>query len=239
MTREQRKSQPRYLRDPNDQERLGYYLAEYDGEIRYVDDRLAEFLDELSKGGRLENTVIVVTADHGEEFTEHGRWSHGSDLFEQQLHVPLLFVETWRKGPGRRVAQAVSGLDLVPTLLELTGSPAPAELQGRSLVPFFEGTELPPQPIYFEGVGEIGVLSGSWKLIRNRKPASWMLFDLASDPGETTNRLESAPEQARALYRLLAKIESQSQRIAARYPNGQQKALDSKVENELRSLGYL
>ena len=101
----------------------------YDASIRYTDDRLAEFFAELEKSGLLAQTVVVITADHGEEFLEHGHLSH-VEPFHETLHVPLLVLL-----PGQKTAQRVHGMvesiDIAPTLLELAGLPAPA-MSGRS-----------------------------------------------------------------------------------------------------------
>jgi arylsulfatase A-like enzyme len=107
----------------------------YDGEIRLVDDVLNRLFDRLETTGLLNDTVIVVTADHGDEFMEHGRIGHGVLLYESLIRVPLILLLPPGSSAGRRVAEPVGLVDLMPTLLDLGGVPVPEDLSGRSLVP--------------------------------------------------------------------------------------------------------
>lgn len=97
-------------------------IALYDGEIAYTDAQIGRLLDALREEERLENTVIVLTADHGEEFLEHNRLGHGRRLYREQLHVPLIICGHAQFPPGSVRNDLVSLVDIAPTLLALTGS---------------------------------------------------------------------------------------------------------------------
>jgi len=219
---------------------LEFYVAQYDGEIRYADDRIAEFLDELRRTGKLDDTIVVVTADHGESFLEHGVWDHGNDHFDEQLHVPLLVRLPHRRGAGRRIPEPVSLVDLLPTIAALTGVEAPADVEGSSLVPLIDGIgPWPDRPLFAAtDDGRLSVRAGGWKLIylaRSRRP---FLVDLVHDPGEQHDLFATRPKKARELERLLLAHLAEAGRLQDEHPAGRQ-PIDSRSEAELRALGYL
>ena len=118
-------------------ETLRYYEAQYDATIRYVDEVLQHFVEELQTLEVLEETTLIITSDHGEEFGEHGKVAH-TQVYPECLMVPLLVVHP-QHGDGMRITELVETVDLAPTLLELAGIEAPAELSGRSLVDSIRG----------------------------------------------------------------------------------------------------
>jgi len=170
------------------------YLSDrYDGGVRWMDDALAGLVDGLDELGALENTVLVVTSDHGEELGDHGRIGHERTLYREALAVPLLFSVPGRT--PRTVDEPVGLSDVAPTLLELCGVAAPRGLDGRSLVPLLARDA--PGAHGEEGVAADGRLSelrwkaelGSWivrgeHLIVDRGRGEARLFDLDADPGE-------------------------------------------------------
>jgi arylsulfatase A-like enzyme len=136
---------------PVSAEDLAYTQGLYEGGIRYLDALVSELLEALERRGRLARTFVVFVADHGDEFLEHGGFGHGDTLYRELLHVPLLLV-----GPGlpaRDLEAPVSLIDLYPTLCELAGLAAPAQVQGRSLLPLLAAggaTELRERPLLAE-----------------------------------------------------------------------------------------
>jgi arylsulfatase A-like enzyme len=232
-------------------------LADYDREIRYVDDELAGLFAALEALRLAERTVLVVTSDHGEEFLEHGLVSHGGHLYEESVAVPLVL-----RGPGipagRRIPTPVGHADLMPTLLEVLGLPVPAGLSGRSLRGLLDGAsgELETRPVFSEAWAtfqpggphrgrafeppSLAVRRGGRKLARYRSPEGtrYELYDLAADPGERTDLSGSSPDEASALRSLLEAYERESSRKAGRAAPALP-ALDADRERKLRALGYL
>lgn len=172
---------PRVTFSDSDVERL---TALHDGEISYHDQHFGEFLEKLDEWGLDENTVVVVTSDHGEEFNEHGSWGHGHSIFQELLHVPLV-VRYPGVGEARRVPQVVSTMGIAPTVLEATGIDVPDEFEGNSLMPFVRGNTAPGPWVAFSDFQENRrvIRGGDWKLVL-RSSLTYVLFDLANDPRE-------------------------------------------------------
>jgi arylsulfatase A-like enzyme len=225
--------------------------ALYDREIRHVDDELRRFFGALAELALLDETLLVVTSDHGEGFLEHGIYGHGRTLHGEVLNVPLLL-----RGPGiprgLRVAEPVAHVDLMPTLLELAGIPIPPSLMGRSLVPLLRGERGgAPVPVYSEAREQsypepsLSVRVGDRKLIRMRTPTGdrHLYFDLAADPGERRNLYAETGAEARDLAALLdAYAPDVTSRGAALRDNGgsaEALGVDPERLEKLRALGYV
>ncbi len=193
---------------------LQYIHDLYDGEIRHLDRYLHLFLEWLSSQPWGENTIVVVTSDHGEALGDHGAMSHGGVPYRGVMRVPLLIRLPRGGRAGLRVAEPVALADLMPTLLELAGAAAPAGLTGRSLVPLLDGEEEgEPRPIFCESRGAaVGVRHGAWSYVGWRGTQEEELYDLASDPGETRNLAEADPEQLGAMRRTLAGLAMEAAR---------------------------
>jgi len=117
---------------------LEHVVALYDGEIRWVDEHLAEILAALDEMGVSDRTAVIVTADHGDEFFEHGGKGHQRTLYREVVHVPLIMRVPGIAG-GRVVQEPVSLVDVMPTVLELVGAQTPARVDGTTLVPALVG----------------------------------------------------------------------------------------------------
>jgi arylsulfatase A-like enzyme len=221
----------------------------YDREIRIVDDELRTLFDALEARGLADRTLVVVLADHGEQFHEHGLLQHGGDLFEETLHVPLIFV-----GPGigaRRIRGPVSLIDVAPTLLELVGIEVPTGLDGRSLVDAFGSGKLPERRLFAEAASPrrwvdlwrfeswnpplISVRSGDTKFLVHRptsgKKNPTVRFDLAADP------LERAPIPVDGA--LLTEVEAWVDAyLGAKPAPGVHPQIMPDERDRLRALGY-
>lgn len=248
LTEAEYKSHPPDLRKPHRFRDLDTYVELYDGEIRYTDDHLGRFLETLSKEGFLENTVIFLTADHGESFLEHRSWTHGSGLYEELTRVPLLMVLPGEKHKGRRVEEPVQTTDVFPTVLELLDAEIPSQIQGRSLLGVLDGKGDAKRPVFSEALvsrrhrpwsfGQmVAVRSGGWKLIYNRWGRSGELYDLAQDPGETRDLVDLHPEKARELLRLIARQDKENAVRSHRVQATEE--LPENVIEGLKSLGYV
>ncbi|HSV08065.1 MAG TPA: sulfatase, partial [Candidatus Binatus sp.] len=126
---------------PADRARI---VALYDGALSFVDAEIGRLLDGLATRGLLDHTLVVVSADHGEEHWDHGSFFHGQSLYDELLHVPLLMRFPDRAYAGRVVREPVRALDIVPTIAEVLGLPAFPEFEGTSLLPLIAHDTSPP-----------------------------------------------------------------------------------------------
>ncbi|MBU0755531.1 MAG: sulfatase [Planctomycetes bacterium] len=234
--------------DPRLLELTNYLRALYDGEVAYTDDSIDKFLRRIEQKGFLENTILVVAADHGETFFEHGRWGHRESVHAQEINIPLIFRIPTPNGPIRKtVVPPVSLVDVFPTLLDLVGMPVPRDLEGLSLVPLIEDADLSlylNRPVYSELIdGKINTASmvmQGLKVIRTRtadNEAEWLYYDIEADPLE---RQPLDPEQAGVTAESLKQALVQSLKNRAfRYDADKEDTALSKEElEEMRKLGY-
>ncbi|HIE27733.1 TPA: DUF4976 domain-containing protein [Candidatus Poribacteria bacterium] len=195
-----------YNREQISDEDLKDYIALYDSSIRYVDDTLKGFFDTLKDMHLWENTIIVVTADHGEEFREHGDLGHRPKLYNELLHVPLIL-----KCPGYEttiIETPISLLDLAPTLVDLAGLKPVDSWCGRSLLPLVNGHESNYEnrivisevshergnPQIVPDKLKVAIRKNNWKYIYSRENNSYELYDLKVDPKELHNRYQGESE---------------------------------------------
>jgi arylsulfatase A-like enzyme len=239
---------PVTLLAPNrNREQVARTLDQYDGEILYTDGEMGRLLDRLEALGVLKDAIVIVTADHGEEFYEHGKNSHGRSTYEEVVRVP--FVVRW---PGRipagRTYDATAGLiDVMPTLLDLVGLETPAAAQGVSFAPSLVGGVAPTPRRLFAQVSQDTfamemVRDGNEKLVRHtRGPLTGRheLYDLARDPLERTDLAARSPARVAALGEYLDALHKVSVHAAAQVPASKLKKLDPSTEKALRSLGYI
>jgi len=122
----------------------------YDGALRYLDDQVSDLLAELERRGILRNTIVIVTADHGEQFGEHDLNFHGNSLYRQLLHVPLMVIADDSGNAGRRISKQVSLRDLRATVLDLTRDRGAAPLPGHSLAQLWRGENALTSPVIAE-----------------------------------------------------------------------------------------
>ncbi len=220
----------------------------YRGELAYADRELARFLEALRARGALDNTIVVVTSDHGEQFAEHDRFGHGRTLFEEELRVPLV---VWGPGvvPARGdVTRPASLVDVGSTLLSLA-KVAVDFGNGEDLSEVFgagDGSAPPPArallaELALDGRNLAAIRWDDWKLVHDRRAESYRMHNLASDPRELRDlfdELGTANERVTALSRLLA---DWTDRLAAARldPAGARPAPSSELLEQLRALGYL
>lgn len=234
----------------------------YDREIRYADDQVRAFVGALEARGVLQNTLLVVTSDHGEAFFEHGFVAHGANVHREVLNVPLIFV-----GPGvpagRRVAAPIPMIDLMPTLLELMGVAPGGQEMGRSQASIVRGAaateEVGLRTIFGEAWATravrarghetieqptLSVERDGRKLIRApfEEGFRYELYDVRADPAEESDLYSRNPSQAAELRGIL---EQYAERTAALHEAlGEMESkrvpeLDPVLEDKLRALGYI
>ncbi len=166
----------------------------YDASIRYVDTEIDRLLDYLDLIGLQHNTLIIITADHGAEFLEHGNMFHQSQLLYDELtHVPLICQVPGIRVP-KRVPEIVRHIDLMPTLLELYDLPRSRGVQGQSLEPLLTDTgQWDAVPAFSQSYEYIGVRTPTHKLFYGLTEDDGHCFDLLTDPGETVDVYGEAP----------------------------------------------
>ncbi|NNK48404.1 MAG: sulfatase [Gemmatimonadetes bacterium] len=181
------------IRDGMDPRDLEHLLALYDGEIAFTDHHIGLLMDELEQRGLFEQSLIVFTADHGDEFFEHGGKGHRRTLYNESLQVPLIVKFPGGSFAGHRVDSAASLVDIVPTVYDYMDIDWPWEHNGQSLLPAILGWAVPDgdQPRFADLHGEIAsAIEGRWKVVRTAGESPTVeLYDLALDPGERENLL--------------------------------------------------
>ncbi|MBC8874018.1 MAG: sulfatase-like hydrolase/transferase [Planctomycetes bacterium] len=180
-------------------EQHGEMLARYYGFVSQIDHNIGLVLDELQRLGLAENTVVVYTADHGEMAAEHGTWTKFTLNYDATVHVPLIIRVPNVLPSGAIVDELVGLVDLLPTLCELTGRPAPQKVQGKSLVALAQAQGGPVEwrDVIFSEIGYPGRAAGRCVLARTHTHAFIQhenygqpfeeLFDLTKDPWQTHN----------------------------------------------------
>jgi len=169
-------------------------LGRYRNSLLYGDAALGQLMDGLRTRGLADNTVWIIYGDHGEAFGQHeGNYAHTFFIYEENVHVPLLIVAPSQIPSQARVRKIVSLVDLAPTILDLTGEPAPAIYQGQSIL-----DAAPRMALFFTdySLKLAGVRDGPWKLIRELDTSRAKLFNLDRDPRETTDLSRENPDLA-------------------------------------------
>ena len=214
---------------------MGHFKDLYDEGIRSFDEGLKEVVEYLEALGWMDDTIIVITSDHGESFYEHGRVKHCQTLHEPEIHVPLWVWAPGISKPGR-TASTTPLVDLAPTLLDLLGLPAFPEHEGRSLRPLIEDPQVQRNGIAFSAYSvQRSVTDGRYKLITSIKDkGSDRLYDLQEDPQEQKSLHN---EERRQLHRLRGMLKEWMESEGTDDRQKQKEA--EEMEEELRSLGYI
>lgn len=207
----------------------------YDAEIRFTDTELARLLDAVDEAWG--ETATFFTADHGEEFREHGRFSH-STLHDEGIHVPL--VVDLPNGSHGVHEHLVALLDLAPTILDYAGATIPESYQGTSFRSVMDDQGWDRDHVISEagyqddGRPRIAYRTRRWKFISDR--GEDRLFDLQADPGETTDVIESYPDVLESIHETLAMHQS---RVAETDQAVDHVAVTGEIEDRLEALGYM
>jgi arylsulfatase A-like enzyme len=222
----------------------------YDTEIRSVDDQFARILGALRKTGVYDRTAVMVTSDHGEAFNEHGKFYHGNDLFDNELHVPLV-VRMPGQTEGRRVPWSVGQCDICPSLLSLIGVSPPAHMQGqplfkedgaiavrghRDVVACLDRFRVDPTE------WDTALIRGSLKAILRRGQAQTSVFNRTADPGERRDVLALAADPPPLIGGLEAALRGtlrESETLAAQFDTPKYVAPVEGDRELLRALGYV
>jgi arylsulfatase A-like enzyme len=253
------KARRKLLADPREVEHM---RSLYKGEISYTDSELARLFKSLKDRGEFDNTLVILTSDHGEGLGEHEYWfDHGTFLYDAELSVPLLIHFPAGAHAGKKVASQVRLIDIMPTVMEVLGLENHEKISGLSLIPTLDETTPQPRPSFAQG-DLAGDLSGyeldGRKLslrVNGRKliwtsdswldslhvPETWESFDLKADPSELTNRwsaLQQAPagdEAAKAFGSMRTNLDDWRSLTAE---NPSRPEISPEIRSRLKAIGY-
>ena len=236
-------------------------IDRYDGEVLHNDWSLQQLVDKLKQIGVLDNTLIVVVSDHGEEFWEHGWTAHGHSLYQELTHGVFLMWNPKLIPTPRRVAEPVQLIDVMPTVLDLLGLKIPDVVQGQSLAPLAKS-----QPFQRRGpvmtsryahpnarpngfvpenrTDTVALLDAGWKLIyRDKAKEVGMnkveLYDRRTDRGEAKNVASQHPEEVSRMMTEIGTWLGAEKQIKSFLGRGAKATMDQKTLEQLRSLGYI
>ena len=217
-------------------EDLAYLRGLYEAEVHMADTELGRVLAALRETGREEDTLVVVTSDHGEAFLEHGDMLHGSGVYPEMLHVPLIVHV-----PGRsaaRVRHRVQHVDVLPTVLQAAGVEVPLQVQGVSRLPRRDRGE---SAVFAEaafGTRDVRVMQGRFAFVAEPAlPGAGRLYDLSRDPLETEDRAPDFPRHIRRFQRELERFLRENDERKASMAHTEP-AVTPELLEALRSLGY-
>lgn len=234
------------------EDHLRYVRDRYDENVLYADDIVGRFVATLRRAGRYDDALVILLADHGEGFFEHGYFLHTRYLYDEVLRVP--FVIKWPAGVsgGRvRVEEPVSTIQLLPSIVDALGLERPAlHLQADSLLPVALDGARAPSAVYFSSRGVAppekaprplwGLRAGPLKVIWDDARKTLEVYDLDKDPAETENLAPAMPQMA-AFLRQQADLQRRRNRLLllSEAPAGQAQELDPETIEKLRALGYV
>ncbi|MGA1863873.1 MAG: sulfatase-like hydrolase/transferase, partial [bacterium] len=225
-----------------------YKERPYDGEIAYTDQCLGALLEEIEKLSLSKNTCIIIVGDHGEGLWDHNEQTHGLFIYNTTLHVPLIISCPGNFQKNGKVASLVKTIDIMPTILELTGIETEGSLiQGSSLVHFLKGDDKEMKiDLYCESqypklnlnwAPLEGILtSEGWKFIYAPKPE---LYNLKEDPKELKNLFSIDPQMAKSLHERFLSLKKDLTEKAQAVEDAKSVALSNETRERLRSLGYI
>ncbi len=196
-----------------------YLRALYASEVSYADHYIGQVLGYLAREGILDNTIVVLTADHGEALGERGTswptgeyWLHGDDTYEPGVRIPLMIFDPRTRNTRPLPQVPVQLVDIMPTILDLVGVPVPPTAQGRSLVPLMNGADSGLDRTAIISLGDDSITAivsaDGWKLITTRATGERELYYLPADPGERNNLARTFPDRVNTL---IARLDAWSQ----------------------------
>lgn len=224
--------------------------ALYDSEIAYTDFFMGRLLSSLDESDLLENTLVILLSDHGEEFNDHGGFEHGRNLYDELLRIPLIFSQPGTIPPGIVSAFPAAMVDVLPTILDLLGLECPAGLSGRSLSAILTGevgvdSAIGPvvsaavtNPLY--GDRKYALSDGRTKVILHPESGREEYLDLWADPGECGEPIRQPvdAEAAEMMLRLKERLQREGLTESGD-PGGSDPPLSEETLTRLKQLGYL
>lgn len=237
-------------------EEVEHAIAHYDGNIKFIDTQISRLLDFVDKKGISEETLVILTSDHGENFGEHGFYfQHGASLYQPSLKTPLIIKNPKMIPKGEKIDANVQLIDIMPTVLDVLNIPLIDKIDGKSLLPLIKGEAEKARDVvfaesieehfkgnrrvYMEGVkGKWrAMVIDNWKIIYIPHPQNdiFELYELKRDPNEKNNLIDKEKEVAADMKtKILEFLKSQINEGGANLDD-----LTEKSKKLLRKLGYI
>lgn len=226
-----------------------FYIALYDGEIRYVDEQIGMVLAELKRLNLYDNTLILITSDHGEGMGEHNYYFvHAYSLYDELLKVPLIIAGSNIIPRGKIIDSQVQLIDIMPTILDILGVERPKNIEGVSLLPLILDRENQSRIFAFSDRNNIvSVRTDKWKFIETHdvitNTYAYELYYLENDPKELNNLVEEKPKEVSLFKKKLKDYTFSCQKIRRKILGkdfiDKPVILDEETKEKLRSLGYI
>jgi arylsulfatase A-like enzyme len=218
----------------------------YDAEIAYADSNLGKLVSKLKELGIYGNTLLIVTADHGEAFGEHeGIFKHSEKPYNELIHIPLIMNLPGLLPTGKVVKQNVQLIDIAPTILDMVNIQGNEQFQGMSLLPLITGgprEAFESRTVYAVGKGVTAAIRDDWKLLYSQDKVN--LYDLSTDPGETKNVASENASVVKSLEEELSSHQALQKRLAEQIRGSRPDEdtlldVDPRAIERLKALGYL
>lgn len=217
----------------------------YDGEIKYIDQAISQIFRKLEERSLLNNTLVILTSDHGEEFLEHGDIKHGATLYQETIHVPLIMFFPNGKWSGKRLKAPARSIDISPTILDFLKVEQPETFRGESLLPIISGSETQDRlviselySVFNESLRAVSVTSDGYKLIKSfdeKANSTLELFSLGDDPGEKVNIIQHKPELVRVLENM---VQEHLKKYNVKPGQPRKGKLDTEIIDRLKAIQY-
>jgi len=220
---------------------LEHIISLYDGEIAFTDSYIGKLLEYLNQLSIYDKTMIILTADHGDEFFEHGRKGHRKNLFDETLKVPLMIKFPSNEWKGKRIDRQVQIIDIVPTFLSYLSFNWDANVQGKNLMPLIHRETDEPEPPRFAD------LHGWFKCVRTNQAKyllnvdrrkRFQLYDLENDKGEQDDIAMSQPTLKKKMHKTLMDWLKVA-KILAKNLGKSEFEYEEHLKKQLKSLGYI
>ena len=219
---------------PDDMTELARY---YDSELAHTDAEIGRVLDHLRTTGEYASTLVVVAADHGEEFLDHGRLGHAKTLYDELVNVPL--IVRYPGGAPAVIDDPVGLIDVYPTITEFVGTAAPDRARGTSLYDVARGRHRTPADVFTETsryANLRALIEGDHKLVLDVSTGGVVLFDRRTDPHERIDIARREPQRAK---RLAKRVRAVMEMALEDVVQTTDRTLSPEEEERLRQLGYL
>ncbi len=215
-----------------------YLSKAYKKEVERVDDEIARLLRGVKDKGLWDDTIIIITSDHGDGFGLHGRYSHPSDfIYEETTHIPILI-----RIPGAKkktIDEVVGSIDLKPTLTDLLDFSTGYKTHGTSLLPLLKSEEFSREGVLTFGNGLVSIRTKDWKYIFRVEEEEGELYDLREDPDELNDLSEEREDKAFELHQKLKARLNRFENLDFEVDDHDYKETEKVIKNRLRDLGYL